>query len=84
MGLACIARRMVYTMAPMKTFLLIAGHSYYPRSGTYDWIACFETYEKADDKITVIRDGSTDNKYMIDDSKYDWYKIVDLKKWMNK
>ena len=55
-----------------KPYLLIAGYQYYPSDGTEDWVACYETVEKAEEKweeISKVRPGS-------------WYKIVDLREWM--
>ena len=50
-----------------KRFLLIAGDKYYPSSRTGDWRGCFETYEKAEEKLKEY--------------DYDWYEIVDLREW---
>ena len=50
-----------------KPYLLIAGWDYYPSSGTKDWIACFESWEEAEN-------------HNIGDY-YDWKKIVDLREW---
>lgn len=49
-----------------KPFLLIAGETYYPNSGTYDWIGTFKSYESA---LLNVPKGS------------DWFKIVDLREW---
>ncbi len=57
-----------------KPYLLIAGDNYYPSAYTDDWIACYETKEEAQEKWEEI---SSKSKY-----RYDWYKIVDLRKWM--
>jgi hypothetical protein len=56
----------------MKTYLLIAGYSYYPESGTGDWIACYNTEEDAIKAMNALKDN--------DD--YEWFDIVDLKEWM--
>jgi hypothetical protein len=80
----------------MKHFLLIAGDHYYPSSGTGDWIECFESYKKAEEKVNKIqmhqrftrgpRKGQikyTTEKYEINgDDHYTWYDIVDLRDWM--
>lgn len=69
----------------MKPFLLMAGESYYPESGTGDWIGCFETMEEA---LAMVQkppdDGFGHRKYEINKVGYDWYHIVDLRHWMNK
>ena len=57
-----------------KPYLLIAGDNYYPSAYTDDWIACYETKEEAQEKWEEI---SSKSKY-----RYDWYEIVDLRKWM--
>jgi hypothetical protein len=57
----------------MKTYLLIAGYNYYPARDTGDWIACYDTEEEATDKMNALKN---------DDYAPDWYRIVDLKKWM--
>jgi hypothetical protein len=57
-----------------KHYLLIAGDNYYPSAYTGDWIACYETKEEAQEKWEEI---SSKSKY-----RYDWYEIVDLRKWM--
>lgn len=56
----------------MKPYLLIAGDHYYPSAYTGDWIGCFETKEEAQEKWGEI----SKLKY-----RYDWYEIVDLRKW---
>ena len=64
-----------------KPYLLIAGDRYYPEAGTGDWLQCFETEEEALSLISPADDGT----YIIKDfshyNNYDWYKIVDLRKW---
>lgn len=55
-----------------KPFLLIVGDQYYPSSGTGDWRGCFETIAEA--KINLA---------LKDPSSYDWYRIVDLRDWVN-
>jgi hypothetical protein len=59
----------------MKTYLLIAGYNYYPARDTGDWVDCYDTEEEAIDKMNAMK--NADDKY-----GPDWYKIVDLKKWM--
>lgn len=54
----------------MKRFLLIAGDNYYPRSGTREWIGCFETEEEAE---KAYRECYT---------YCDWYQIIDLGDWI--
>ena len=38
----------------MKHFLLTAGHNYYPKPATEDWIGCFSTRDEALSKVVVI------------------------------
>lgn len=65
-----------------KPFLLIAGDVYYPNKATGDWIACFETLKEASDAVVELNDGHPwDGKYQINNSRYDWYEIVDLRNW---
>lgn len=64
----------------MKYFLLIAGEGYYPKMGTGDWIACFETEEEA--KFKVKSAGIYESSCLIGDREYDWHRIVDLREWM--
>lgn len=61
-----------------KYFLLIAGDAYYPQSGTQDWIKTFVSEEEAESYVTKIKDW----KYLIQDVEYDWYTIVDLRKFI--
>lgn len=67
-----------------KYFLLIAGQTYYPSQGTDDWLGCYETMEEAES--CVIHTGS--HKYpefkINNIDQYHWYKIVDLRNWINK
>ncbi len=67
-----------------KPFLLMAGDWYYPTAKTGDWIGC---YTKEDiPKVTLIENKSgryTDVQYLINGRKYDWYEIVDLRKWVD-
>jgi len=79
----------------MKTYLLIAGHNYYPEHGTGDWIKAFETEKDAEDVVETIEHHdfytkgknkgeikSTFKRYKINDKIYDWYEIIDLKEWI--
>lgn len=79
----------------MKTYLLIAGSSYYPDFGTGDWVRAFETEKNAEDVVETIEHHnfytkgknkgeikSTSKSYKINDQIYDWYEIIDLKKWI--
>lgn len=70
----------------MKPFLIIAGQDYYPQWETKDWIKTYETLEEAINQIKEIpnRFGYQDeeNSYLINNHKYDWYKIVDLREWI--
>ena len=59
----------------MKTYLLIAGYDYYPGSGTQDWIGCYATEEDAKEAAERLK---KDDEYV----SCDWFKIVDLNKWM--
>lgn len=65
----------------MKFFILTAGDNYYPRSGTRDWIASFETIEEAEAAVTETTQ-SGDDCYLIGGTIYDWYEIIDLRKWV--
>lgn len=62
-----------------KPYLLIAGYFYYPESGTGDWIACFETFEEAKNKVI-----KQNKDIYIDNNLYDWYEIIDLREWTDK
>ena len=71
-----------------KPFLLIAGYSYYPESGTNDWVKCFPTFEEADSFVTKtvektgnIRFATERTSYIINERQFDWYNIVDLREW---
>ena len=79
----------------MKYFLLIAGNSYYPQVGTDNWIGCFETFEEANSKASIIehkrvitrgknkgQEEITGKSYRIGESIFDWFDVVDLRKWM--
>ncbi len=79
----------------MKEYLLIAGHNYYPSSGSEDWIGCYDTHQEAEDKVkrtTVYeyftrgpRKGlvkSTRLEYKVNGEDVDWYQIVNLGKWI--
>lgn len=81
----------------MKFYLLIAGASYYPQSGTSDWIGAFSSYEDAEVQVeklvnhTYYQSGKkkgqiqfTECFYKINDNVYDWFEIVDLKEWINR
>ena len=78
----------------MLPFLLIAGDGYYPQQGTGDWIKCFATEREAQDAVAKIpihnyytkgkQKGEIKNtyyQYVVGSRKYDWYEIVDLRKW---
>jgi hypothetical protein len=79
----------------MKHFLLLAGHDYYPKSSTEDWVGCFSSREEALSKVSVIEHKRTLTKgknkglevvasrsYQIGDRVVDWYEIIDLTSWM--
>ena len=79
----------------MKLFLLIAGENYYPSAGTDDWKKTFSTLEEAENFVSKIEPKRTISKgskkgqevveyttYMINGNEYDWYEIVDLKKYI--
>lgn len=79
----------------MKYYLLIAGY-YYPEHATGDWVSCYETREEALAQVSKVQIHSyfqkgprkgqikeTRETYKIDDFKYDWYKVVDLRKWIS-
>ena len=62
----------------IKYYLLMAGEAYYPERGTGNWIDAYETMKEAEAQVSKI----TNNLYMIDGKKYDWYNIVDLRPWI--
>ena len=63
----------------MKRFLLIAGDSYYPSSGTGDWLG---TYDSKDDIPTITRLSDEYHRFEIEGfGKFDWYTEVDLHNW---
>jgi hypothetical protein len=79
----------------MKTYLLIAGHNYYPGIGTEDWIGCFETYEAALSQVEVKKHHTyyikgrrkgevkeTYESYIVNGNERDWFDIVDLREWI--
>jgi len=66
----------------MKFFLLTAGDNYYPLRGTGDWIATFETLEEAEAVVTEVTDNLADEHYTIYGCRYEWYKIIDLRSWI--
>ena len=79
----------------MKYFLLLAGDKYYPQPCTDDWLGCFQTEQEARDQVKEVENKRTITRgkrkgeeevvsvsYQIGDSKYDWFEIVDLRKWI--
>jgi len=79
----------------MRMYLLIAGDSYYPTSGTGDWIGCYESYGEAKSEVEIIETPvyytqgkkkgeikSTFKSYKISGRNFDWYEIVDLKRFI--
>jgi hypothetical protein len=78
-----------------KYFLLIAGDTYYPEGGTGDWIGCFQTYEEAVSKVSIVehkrivtsgklkgQEEILRKSYQIDGSNYDWWDVEDLEVWI--
>lgn len=63
----------------MNFFLLIAGDFYYPKNGTKDWIGTFKSQEEAQSQVEIGPE-----EYQINGKPYNWYEIVDLKKWITK
>lgn len=61
----------------MKPFLLIAGDNYYPSAYTDDWIESYTTYQDAKNAVSLSGD-----KIIINNRKYDWFDIVDLREWI--
>jgi hypothetical protein len=72
----------------MKKFLLIAGDGYYPSERTGDWVGCFETEEKAMEKVKIVdhvaRTGIIYSSIYVDGEHKDWFCVVNLDDWMNK
>lgn len=69
----------------MKHYLLIAGDQYYPSAGTGDWIDTFETFEEAKSMVIIAWSyGLNKDIFYINDLKYDWYTIVNLREWIEK
>lgn len=69
----------------MKYYLLIAGDQYYPSGSTDDWIDTFETFEEAKSMVTIAWSYDLNkNIFYINDLKYDWYEIVNLREWIEK
>jgi hypothetical protein len=77
-----------------KRFLLTAGDSYYPSSGSHDWIGFYETIEDAEsmvEKTKVIKyynQGKNKGAYKsiiytfsINGDTVDWYEIIDIMDW---
>lgn len=64
-----------------KRYLLIAGDTYYPSSGTRDWIGFFDTYEEAESQLTYSVGKYSDNYIDKNGNTYDWYHVIDLWKW---
>lgn len=56
----------------MKPYLLIAGTTYYPETGTGNWKDCYDSYEEASEAWIKLSA----------EKLYDWYEIVDLREWM--
>ena len=80
----------------MKWFLLIAGSSYYPQSGSDDWVDFFSSKEEAEKLISKKvehiyfskgpRKGEIKEsveKLYCDSREVDWYEIVDLKNFVS-
>lgn len=65
----------------MKFFLLTAGEHLYPEAGDRDWIGTFETEEDAESYVKKVTAGGYEH-YVIEGGRYDWYKIIDLKRWI--
>lgn len=65
----------------MKYFLLLAGMDYYPASRTGNWIDAFETLEEA--QKVIEKSDIVYFDYKIGDCYYDWFEIVDLRKWID-
>ena len=79
----------------MKIYLLTAGDRYYPGKGESDWIGCFDSFDEVNKQIQEILVDNRNSlfrgkkiieekKYKIKDNIYDWYEIIDLKKWIFK
>lgn len=70
----------------MKYFLLTAGYNYYPGRADDDWHGTFETREEAEATITkdptVQINGRQCYDILIGNAKYDWFKVIDLRKWI--
>lgn len=81
----------------MKWFLLMAGNNYYPGFSTEDWVGAYETYDEAQSQVEELvhtrtitkgkRKGEeevTSINYIVNKCRCDWYKIVDLRDWVDK
>ena len=60
----------------------MAGDDYYPQYKTSDWIKTYETLEEAQNQVKEIPGFHHRLGYQIEGNTYDWYTIVDLRKWI--
>lgn len=58
----------------MKSFLLFAGHEYYPRGGALDFKGAFDTLEEATLKGASVQLGPKENYSM-----WNWFHVADAK-----
>ena len=70
----------------MKWFLLIAGDYHYPEAevGDGDWIGCYTNLEEAENAVQQIEGKYRRYTYTVqgEDGQFDWYEIIDLRKWV--
>ena len=59
----------------MKSFLLIAGSTYYPAMATGDWVGCYSTREEAREAWKKLK---AEHEF-----RFDWHEIVDLREWLD-
>jgi len=81
----------------MNFYLLTMGNDHYPQDGDKDWIGTFPSREKARNSFKMItKDAGTfylngieykkepkvEYLHIATNKVYDWYKIIDLTRWM--
>ena len=66
-----------YTPKRIKQYLLMAGNTDGLYGKSPDWMDTFDSYKEAESKIKK----NNSVEYEIDNRRYEWYQIVDLKYW---